>query len=98
MGFADAHVKLSRGFYRLHSQYMQHGLQQYHESANIGLFDPLFTVCHRSTGGCDIKVIHSCSNDYPSLSVLGMTFLDYFICPCEQSAHTLLLSHSSLIS
>ena len=35
-----------------------------------------------------VKVIHSCGNDHPSLSTLGSTFLDYFIRPCEHSAHT----------
>jgi hypothetical protein len=45
-----------------------------------------------------VKVIHSCGNDNASLSVLGTTFLDYFICPCEQSAHALHLTCSSLIS
>jgi hypothetical protein len=29
MGFADAHVKLSPGLYRLHSQFMRHGLDFY---------------------------------------------------------------------
>ena len=36
-----------------------------------------------------VKVIHSCRNDHASLSALGATFLDYYIRPCEQSAHTL---------
>jgi hypothetical protein len=30
-----------------------------------------------------IKVIHSCDNDYATLSALGSSFVDYFIRPCE---------------
>jgi hypothetical protein len=29
-----------------------------------------------------VKLIHSCNNDYASLSELGSMFLDYFIRPC----------------
>ena len=29
-----------------------------------------------------VKVIHSCHNDYVSLSALGSMFLEYYICPC----------------
>ena len=41
-----------------------------------------------------VKVIHSCNNDYGSLLVLGAHFLDYYIRPCEQSAHTLRFARS----
>jgi hypothetical protein len=44
------------------------------------------------------QVIHSCSNDYTSLSALGSTFLDYYIRPCEQCAQTLRLTRGRLIS
>ena len=40
-----------------------------------------------------VNVIRCCSNNYASLSTLGMTFLDYYIRPCEQSAHTLRLTY-----
>jgi hypothetical protein len=39
-----------------------------------------------------VKVIHSCGNNYATLSALGSTFLDYYIRPCEQSAQTLRLT------
>jgi hypothetical protein len=51
------------------------------------IYSPSVTARHEV-----VKVIHSCSNDYASLSALGMTFLDYYIRPCEQSAHTLRLT------
>ena len=51
------------------------------------IYSPSVTARHEL-----VKVIHSCSHDYASLSALGTTFLDYYIRPCEQSAHTLRLT------
>lgn len=39
-----------------------------------------------------VKVIHSCGFKKESLSVLGTTFLDYYIRPCKQSDHILRLT------
>ena len=57
------------------------------------IYSPTATARHEL-----VKVIHSCSDDYASLSTLGTTFLDYYIRPCKQSAHTLHITRLFLIS